>query len=258
MKKLLLGVGFIFLLSSVFALDVTSNIKEGVDYTLLVPAMPVTASVEPKGVVNVKEFFMFWCVHCKLTEPYVEQLLVPNKNIHLERIPLVAGENKDIINFGKLGATLANPELKNLNVAKLYVPVFNEVLQGNKVVTDLVSKPNALSNFLIKNGYNKAQTAHILEVYNSFAVNSQMQKYRAQFIAYNIIVTPIFIVADKYVVGPAQPERTMQVVLYLVNKVLQENKQVEPASANRSTSINSTKENSKMTITNNAKRVPAK
>lgn len=215
----------------------TGAIKEGVDYTII--TTPVEVKPEPKGKVNVKEFYGFWCIHCKVTEPYVDQYLVTNSAIDLERIPLVMGNNKDVNGFGKLGAALSNPDLQQLNVNKLYNDVFNATVT-DKVSTALADSAN-IPAFLKQNGYTPQQIAKFMSTYNSFAVNAKVAKYKAQALMYNIQATPTFIVADKYLVSPAEPDHAMQVILYLVNKINQDGDVQASTSSSRATSVMGTK-----------------
>jgi len=210
MKKLLLSfIGGVFLINLAQGVAQPIKIVEGKDYTIL--TTPVQKTAEPKGKVNVKEFFSFTCIHCKDIEPLVDQYLATNKAVDLDKIQVIWGDEVSK-GFAKLNATF---EIMGLN--KLYVPAFNTIFTR----TDLNNSDN-LKKFLVDNGLTKAETDKFMATYNSFTVSSKESEYKALTDKYNITGTPTFIVADKYVASPALPEKLIQVVKALVDKALAE------------------------------------
>jgi thiol:disulfide interchange protein DsbA len=222
MKKLLLILLSGCVISTSFAATTTatstastaaSSIKLGTDYTVMTP--PTTATPAPKGQVNVKEFFSFACIHCKLVDPLVEQQLVSNKKINLERIQ-VNWTNTDA--YAKIAATiqtLQNDKQLGAKAQKLYPAIFNAVFARQNV-----ADPKVLSRILAQNGFSKTDIDKFMNTYNSFDVGAKVGRYKQLTNLYNISGTPTFIVADKYVVSPAQPQRLIDVTKYLVNKAL--------------------------------------
>lgn len=182
---------------------VSKPVVEGTDYTVI-SGVPVTN--EPKGVVNVKEFFAFSCIHCKDIEPMVEKNFASNKKIDLEKIHVAWEENS--LNFAKFNATI---NLLNLN--NLYIPAFNAVFDRQNLTDQTV-----LKGFLGKNGLSKAQIDKFMSTYNSFTVNSKAAEAKNLTTMYNITATPTFIVADKYEVKSALPDRLIEVIQELVKK----------------------------------------
>ncbi|MDQ5920806.1 MAG: hypothetical protein QG673_862 [Pseudomonadota bacterium] len=182
---------------------VSKPVVEGTDYTVI-SGVPVTN--EPKGVVNVKEFFAFSCIHCKDIEPMVEKNFASNKKIDLEKIHVAWEENS--LNFAKFNATIS---LLNLN--NLYIPAFNAVFDRQNLTDQTV-----LKGFLGKNGLSKAQIDKFMSTYNSFTVNSKAAEAKNLTTMYNITATPTFIVADKYEVKSALPDRLIEVIQELVKK----------------------------------------
>lgn len=176
------------------------------DYTVL--AVPVTKTVEPKGVINVKEFFNFACIHCKDIDPLVEKTFVADKNIDLEKIQTVWGTDANVAGFAKLNATI-----RALQLNKLYTPAFTAIF-ANQNLND----PTVLKSFLQQNGLTAAQITQFMSTYNSFTISTKPGEYRDMTTNYNITGTPTFIIADKYVANPAQPARLMQVVNALIKK----------------------------------------
>lgn len=186
------------------------QLVEGKDYTIL--TTPVQKTVPPKGQVNVKEFFSFTCVHCKDIEPLVEQAIVPNKAVDLNKIQVVWGDQPDIAGFAKLSATIQALGLQQLNV-----PVFNAVF-ANQNLND----PKTLKTFLGQNGLKAADVNKFMTTYNSFSIAGKVGEYKNQTTSYGITGTPTFVVADKYVASPALPPRLIMVVQALINKAQQD------------------------------------
>jgi len=205
MKKLIIVFVSSLWMSTVFA--TVKPITVGVDYTLLSAPVPVTN--EPKGVVNVKEFFSFTCIHCKNTEPLVEQILVPNKKIDLNKIQVTWGTDATLNGYAKLNATLQRSKLD-----KLYIPAFTAIFNQQNL-----TNPDVLKAFLAQNGLNADQVQQFMAMYNSFTIGAKVGEYKILTNSYNISGTPTFVVADKYMVSPAEPARAMEVIQYLVNKV---------------------------------------
>lgn len=200
-RNLLTGLLGALLLNHAIA---ATPVVEGTDYKIL--NKMVVKKTEPKGKVNVKEFFSFLCTHCKDIEPLVASKLMPDKTIDLDRIHVAW--NPSITGYAKLNATL-----QIMNLDKLYTPVFNATFSQHDL-----NDPIQLKDFLTQNGLSQKETNKFMSTYNSFTVNSKVSEYKLQMDAYDITGTPTFIVDDKYVVNPALPPRTIEVVKYLVKK----------------------------------------
>ena len=195
------------------AIAAGAPVVEGVDYTILKVSVPVAK--EANGKVNVKEFFSFGCPHCRVVDPLVENILVPNKKIDLNRIQVVW--DPVTTGYAKLNATI-----QMMNMGQLYASVFQEILK-EQTIAGIENPPDMnnqtkLKNFLLQTGLSKDQTNKFLTTYNSFAVNTKVAEYGKMLTTYNITSTPTFVVADKYVVNPAQPARLIEVVQNLVGK----------------------------------------
>jgi protein dithiol oxidoreductase (disulfide-forming) len=187
------------------------QLVEGKDYTIL--NAPVQKTITPKGKVNVKEFFSFACIHCKDVEPLVEQAIVPNKSVDLNKIQTVWGDDKDspLVGYAKLSATI-----QALNLQQLNIPAFNAIF-ANQNLND----PKTLKTFLGQN-LKPADVDKFMATYNSFSISGKVGEYKNMTAGYNITGTPTFIIADKYVASPALPPRLIVVVQALINKAQQE------------------------------------
>lgn len=213
LKILSLLIGSL-LINNTFAVPASQiQLVEGKDYTIL--TAPVQKTVEPKGKVNVKEFFSYTCIHCKDIEPLVEQALVPNKSVDLNKIQIVWGDkpNPAMIGFAKLGATVQALGLQQLNM-----PIFNAASAGQNL-----NDKKTLRTFLGQNGLKPAEVNKFMTTYDSFTIDVvKVNEYKNLTAGYNINGTPTFVIADKYVASPALPPRLIEVVQALVDKAQQE------------------------------------
>lgn len=204
-KNLLIVLLGSFMLNQ--AIAAPAPIVEGTDYTVLTGIQPTT---EPKGKVNVKEFFSFACIHCKDVEPLVETTIEPDKKVDLNRMQVIWGDNT--VGYAKLNATI---QMMKLN--KLYTPAFDAVFAHQDL-----NDPVVLKKFLSSNGLNKDQISKFMSTYDSFTVSSKVSEYKTLGTTYNVTGTPTFIVADKYVAKPALPNRLIEVVQQLIVKASNE------------------------------------
>ncbi|MBY0378932.1 MAG: thiol:disulfide interchange protein DsbA/DsbL [Burkholderiales bacterium] len=209
MKKFSLLLSGLFFIISVFATSKASiPIKEGVDYTVIATS-PITKNAKNQPV-NVKEFFAFACIHCKDLEPLLETYMKTNaKKVNLEKIHAVWGEDPTMQGLAKLNATL-----QMLKLNQLYQPVFNAIFARQNLTDRIV-----LKSFLATNKLKPADIDKFFAVYDSFDVNAMVGKYKTMTLnpVYGINGTPTIIVADKYILKPAQAPRLIEVINTLVN-----------------------------------------
>lgn len=202
MQKLLLILSGIILALNVFA----TPIVDGVDYTI---ATNSTSTISNSQKIDIKEFFSFTCIHCKDIEPLMKTSIMKDKRINLERIQVPW--NASTINLAKINATY-----QIMGLDRLYTPTFNAVFAGQDL-----SKPQELTKFLQQN---KVDVTKFMALYNSFTVNSAVGRYKDLMKSYNIEGTPTFVVADKYILKPATPNRVVEVLQYLINQQKVKNK----------------------------------
>jgi protein dithiol oxidoreductase (disulfide-forming) len=196
LKRLLVSVGCIFFMMNVFAQPVV----QGVDYTI-VDSPSISKNSGKK--INIKEFFSFTCIHCKDVEPLIEASVIKNKKVDLERIQVPW--DAMTTSLAKLNATY-----QALHLDQLYKPTFDAVF-ANKNLND----PKVLGEFLKSNNVDQKR---FMATYNSFTISTDIAKYKALMKTYNVDGTPTFVVANKYVLKPAQPARIVEVLNYLINK----------------------------------------
>ncbi|HMT02420.1 MAG TPA: thiol:disulfide interchange protein DsbA/DsbL [Burkholderiales bacterium] len=205
MKKCLFLLLTFFNIGQLFAADIL--IEEGKDYKLL--SVPISVVNIPRGKVHVIEFFSYNCVHCRAVEPLIKEKLAINKKIALDTIQIVYDEKYNGA-FARINATI-----KLLHLERLEKAIFAAVAE-QKDFNDVIQ----LKQFLAKNGLNQKQIEQFMDTYNSFTVNGKVNEYKQLTTEYNVIATPTIVVADKYVVSPAQPEKLIQVTQALVNKII--------------------------------------
>jgi thiol:disulfide interchange protein DsbA len=207
-KTLLLLLTSSFAVSS-FAADIA--ITQGTDYTVI-PA--VTKPLPQKaGSVTVTEFFSYACIHCSILEPTLDQWINSVKNVNLNRIQVVWDGN--FTGYAKINATV---QMLNLSSA-FNQQVFKATMQQHQDLQD----PTQLKAFLAANK-NLVDPNKFMATYNSFSVSSKPQEYAQFTTAYNITGTPTFVVGNKYMTQPAQPQKLIQVIQALVDKVKKEQK----------------------------------
>jgi thiol:disulfide interchange protein DsbA len=209
MRKILLAVSSTILLTNVFASPLP--IQEGTDYTVL---SGITKPLPQKaGKINVTEFFSYACIHCSILEPSLEQWSAKTKNIDLNRIQVVWDNH--FIGYAKINASI---QLLNLGSA-FNLKVFDATMKQRQDLED----PKTLKAFLTANK-NLVEPNKFMATYNSFSVSTKPQEYADYTQSYNITGTPTFVVANKYMTTPAQPEKLIQVIDALVAKAKKEQK----------------------------------
>ena len=208
MKKIIALMIMSGISTSVFA-DIA--IKQGVDYDVL---STVTKPLPTKkGSVNVTEFFSFACIHCSILEPTLDKWYAGEKNVDLNRIQVVWQGN--FSGYAKINATI---QAMNLGT-KFNQQVFDATMNKHQNLED----PAQLQTFL-KANTGLVDSNKFMTTYNSFAISTKPQEYSQYTQAYNITGTPTFIIGNKYVTKPAQPDKLIQVIQALVTKVKQEQK----------------------------------
>ena len=160
-----------------------NELKEGRDYLLV---SPIDAPAEAPGKVEVIEFFWYGCNHCFDFEPTLNKWLktLP-KDANFQRIPAIFRDSW--VPGAKLYYTL---EAMNLT-AKLH----GEVFDATHIDRTNFADEAVLLEWMSKHGVDKKKFA---ETYNSFAVQSKVQRAQQLTRAYGIQGVPALIIANKY------------------------------------------------------------
>jgi len=164
--------------------------QDGVNYTRLVPAQPTAV---PAGQVEVLEFFWYACPHCYDLDPKVEawRKTLPSY-ISFSRVPVMWNESHR--SLARLYYTLQS--LGKLE--QLHSEVFKEIhVNGDALVaTDDADSERMQIAFVKRFGI--AEDA-FRTAYDSFAVETDLQKADQLVQRYRIDGVPTFVVNGKFI-----------------------------------------------------------
>jgi protein dithiol oxidoreductase (disulfide-forming) len=182
----------------------TGKWKPGVNYDPIVPAQPTNVS---PGKVEVVEVFWLGCPHCYALEPFVQAWL-KNKPSYIEfvRIPVMWGPVHRA--HARLFYTLAA-----LNRSDLFEKAFDAIqqkheplvsLSGNDAETLKLQQSFAKDNGISPEDYAKA--------YNSFSVNSNLQRAEQLTQRYQVQGVPLVVIDGKYSTDVAKAGGPQQLI----------------------------------------------
>jgi thiol:disulfide interchange protein DsbA len=162
--------------------------KVGTHYLPLVPEQPT--SVGP-GKVEVVEVFWLACSHCYAFEPYIQSWL-QNKPAYIEfvRVPVMWGPMHRA--HAHLYYTLVA-----LNRADLVQKAFDTIVQQHQmlVANNDDDTFKAQLAFAVANG---VTTDQFTQAYNSFSVNSNLQRAEQLTQRYHVDGVPLIVINGKY------------------------------------------------------------
>ena len=179
--------------------------KPGVNYDPIVPAQPTNVS---PGKVEVVEVFWLGCPHCYAFEPFVEAWL-KNKPSYIEfvRIPVMWGPAHRA--HARLFYTL-----QALNRSDLFEKAFDTIqtkheplIAENDDETLKLQEAFAKDNGISPDDYAKA--------YNSFSVNSNLQRAEELTQRYQVQGVPLVVIDGKYSTDVAKaggPQQLIQLI----------------------------------------------
>jgi thiol:disulfide interchange protein DsbA len=181
------------------------DFKEGTDYRVL--ASPVPTSTDDK--VEVVEAFWYGCGHCFGLEPSLEEWL-KNKpvNAALVRVPAILGQS-----WEPLARAYYTAEELGV-VDKIHKPLFAAIHVDHRQL----ATPEQLADFFATQGVDKEA---FLKTYNSFAVETHVQRAKQLMRRYDVHGVPAFIVNGKYfadVSTAGSAPRLFEVINYLIAK----------------------------------------
>ena len=179
--------------------------KPGVNYNPIVPAQPTNVS---PGKVEVVEGFWLGCPHCYALEPFVQAWL-KNKPSYIEfvRVPVMWGPAHRA--HARLFYTL-----QALNRPDLFEKAFDAIQQKHEPLiapkddeTLKLQEDFAKENGISADDYDKA--------YNSFSVNSNLQRAEQLTQRYQVEGVPLVVVDGKYSTDVAKaggPQELIQLI----------------------------------------------
>jgi len=157
-----------------------------VEYKLIKPAQPVTG-----GKIEVIEFFAYACPHCAEFEPALQSWLKRKpKDVDYRGVPMVFRSQ------WKAGAKLFYT-LETMGVIEKYHQKVYDAFhkEGKELVTDEAVKAWAKGAGIDSNKFD--------QIYDSFAVDTKVQRATTIGRAYGVQFTPSLAVNGKYFTGPS-------------------------------------------------------
>lgn len=177
-------------LAAVLALGMGSAFgaaQAGKEYVAVDPPQPTDSG----NKVEVIEFFSYACPHCAHLEPSLEawEHRMPAGAV-LHRVPVTFGRNE----WGTLGKLYYTLETMGQADA-LSGKVFHALHEENVVLTTA----EACADWAAKQGLDRAK---FLDIFNSFGVQTKLQRANMKAAAYAIDGVPTVIVDGRYRTGP--------------------------------------------------------
>jgi thiol:disulfide interchange protein DsbA len=179
--------------------------KPGTNYDVLTPAQPTNVS---PGKVEVVEVFWLGCPHCYALEPFVEAWL-KNKPAYIEfvRVPVMWGPAHRA--HARLFYTL-----QALNRPDLFEKAFDTIQQKHEpLVAQSEDETLKLQEAFAKD--NGITTDDYAKAYNSFTVNSNLQRAEQLTQRYQVQGVPLVVVDGKYSTDVAKaggPQQLIQII----------------------------------------------
>jgi protein dithiol oxidoreductase (disulfide-forming) len=179
--------------------------KPGVNYDALTPAQPT--NVGP-GKVEVVEVFWLGCPHCYALEPFVEAWLKNKPNyIDFVRVPVMWGPAHRA--HARLFYTLVA-----LNRSDLFEKAFDTIQQQHQpLIAQSDDETLKLQEgFAKENGISAEDYA---KAYNSFSVNSNLQRAEQLTQRYQVQGVPLVVVDGKYTTDVSKaggPQQLIQII----------------------------------------------
>jgi len=178
-------------LAALLALGICSAFgagQAGKDYALIDPPQPTDSG----NKVEVIEFFSYACPHCNHLEPALEawsHKLPPN--VVLRRIPVTFGRT-EWVGLAKLHFALEALGKGDELSGKVFHAIHEE--------HNLLSTPDACADWAAKQGIDRAK---FLDAFNSFGVQTKLQRANMKASTYAIDGVPTLIVDGRYKTSPA-------------------------------------------------------
>jgi len=159
---------------------------EGVEYQRLQNAQPTDTGKK----VEVLEFFWYNCPHCFAFEPSLtEWVKKRGDSIVFRRVPV--GFRESFVPQQKLYYTL-----EAMNRMDVHKQVF-DAIHGARQKLD---KEEAILDFIDKQGVDRKK---FLDIYNSFAVQSKVNRVRQLQETYRIDGVPTVVIDGQYITSPS-------------------------------------------------------
>lgn len=207
-KNFLARIGLALLVG---ALTVAAHaaVVAGRDYVPVNPAQPT----DTNGKVEVIEFFSYACPHCHAFEPTLEPWIkkLP-KDVEFKRVPVIFRDT-----WGPLAKLYFALEAIG-EAERLHAAAFDAMHLDNVNLSD----PNIQADWVAKKGVDRKK---FVDAYNSFSVQSKVNRAQQIAQAYKVNGVPAIAVAGRFMTSQSMAgssEGTLRVVDELVGQVRRE------------------------------------
>jgi protein dithiol oxidoreductase (disulfide-forming) len=194
---------FLAVLTILVAVNASAYAEE---YAMLIPPQPTHTGKK----IEVLEFFFYGCIHCFHLHPELSkwEQTMPG-DVSLDFVPVHFNPSWEPMAYTYY-ALKAMGQQKRLD-DKLY----NALNQDGLPLYNM----DNIADFVAKNGVNRAK---FVKYYQSFSVQSEVERSGQMTTAYQIEGTPTIVVDGKYVITGLEPADTIRVLDQVINKVRQE------------------------------------
>ncbi|AZY50681.1 thiol:disulfide interchange protein DsbA/DsbL [Bordetella avium] len=176
---------------------------EGNAYVTLSPALPS----DTPGKIEVLEFFAYTCPHCAAIEPMVEDWAKTKpEDVVLKQVPIA-------FNAGMKPLQQLYYTLMALDRPDLHIKVFNAIHGERKRLFD----KKAMGDWVASQGVDRAKFD---AVFDSFSVQTQVQRANQLAEAYRIDGTPSFGVGGKFLTSPVLAGNSYEGAIKEINKLI--------------------------------------
>lgn len=171
-----------------------------------VPISPALPSDTP-GKIEVLEFFAYTCPHCAAIEPMIEDWAKTKpQDVVLKQVPIA-------FNAGMKPLQLLYYTLLALDRPDLHVKVFNAIHGERKRLFDKKS----MGEWAAAQGVDRAKFD---AVFDSFSVQTQVQRANQLAEAYRIDGTPSFAVGGKFMTSPVLAGNSYEGAIKEIDKLI--------------------------------------
>jgi thiol:disulfide interchange protein DsbA len=185
-----------------------ATFREGIDYTLISPPIPVQV---PAGKTEVIEMFWYGCPHCRSLEPTINKYLQTKPdNVVFQRVP--ATLTKSWAYHARLyyvGALLDPRGEKNIH---------SKIFDTLQVQQRKISDDEAMTRFFVEQGFTPDQVKNAAQSIEMRAMLARSDDVGRQSKADSV---PVIIINGKYMTSPSKvgsEEKLLQVINYLSKK----------------------------------------
>lgn len=187
--------------------SIAQTFQEGKDYTRLSNPVPVPGR---GSKIVVSEAFSYACPGCYAFESVLNAWKQRQQDdVLLEKLHVQFNSGTENLSRAAHAAKALGVEEKIHNALYRSIHVERKPLNTQKQIAAVFEKEG-----IDEATFNKA--------FKSFGVNSQLKQDEAKMKGYQIMQTPQLAVDGRYVVSPADHQKMMQVVDFLVKKVREE------------------------------------